>query len=129
MLNDVLDILNPRTRFTAEGTFWTERPDSADEGGMRFNYEYVDPFSKTYRRLFGNIQSFDAGETAVRTNDLLPFKVGAFVMTAEGTLFTITQAAKDFQSASKQALRLLGTPLGTEYVLRLVNVENPWGAK
>lgn len=50
-------------------------------------------------------------------------------MTAEGTLFAITQAAKDFQSASKQALRLLGTPLGTEYVLRLVNVENAWGVK
>ena len=129
MLNDALDILNPRSRFTAEGTFWTERPDSLIEGGQKFNYEYVDPFSKTYRRLYGNIQSFNTGETAIRTNDLLPFKVGAFVMTAEGTLFAITQAAKDFQSASKQALRLLGTPLGTEYVLRLVNVENAWGVK
>lgn len=128
MIYDALDILLPRERFTAEGKYWEGRPE-IKEGGALFNYEYVDPLSKTYRRLFGNIQSFDARETAIRTNDLLPFKVGAFVMTSEGTLFTIVQAAKDFQSASKQALRLLGTPLGTEYVLRLVNAENAWGTK
>ena len=130
MLNDSLDILNPRGRYTAEGTYWAERPDSTDAGGTRFNYEYVDPFSKTYRVLFGNIQSVEAGETTIRTNDIIGFQPGGFVMTADGRLFNVLQVAKDYSSANKQALRLLGTPLSTEFVLRLVTApDNVWGAR
>lgn len=130
MISDALDILNPRERFTAEGTYWNERPDSAEQGGgKKFNFEYVDVYSRTYRRLFGNMQSYEAGEVAIRTNDDLNYKTEGYFMSQDGTLFRIIQVAKDYQAASKQALRLLGTPLGTEFVIRAVNVDNPWGAK
>lgn len=129
MLNDALDILNPRGRYTAEGTYWTERPDSANEGGMKFNYEWVDPMSKAYRVLYGTVQSVEAGETAIRTNDNLGFSSGGFVMTADGQLFQVIQVSKDFSSVPKQALRLFGTPIMTEFVLRLVTVPNPWEAQ
>lgn len=128
MVHDSLDLFTPRSRFTATGTYWTERPDSADMGGIKFNYEYVDPMSKTYRILFGNIQTDEAGNTTIRTNDNLGFKDGQWVMTADGQLFQIEQVAKDFADAPKQALRFFGTPLMTEFVLRLITVPNPWGA-
>lgn len=129
MINDALDILNPRNKFTAEGKFWTERPDTADQAGQTFTFEYVDTFSKTFRRLFGNIQSFEAGEVAIRTNDTLDYSPNGYFMTQDGMLFRIIQVMKDYQASSKQALRFLGTPLGTEYVIRAVAVPNPWGAK
>ena len=129
MIYDALDILLPRARFTAEGKFWTERPDSADEGGAKFNYEYVDPASRSYRRLFGNMQVFDANEVAIRTNDLLPWDAEKYFMTADGALYRVLQVQKDYADAPKQAMRLLGTPIGTQYVIRGVRIDNPWGAK
>ena len=129
MVHDSLDLFTPRSRFTATGKFWTERPDSADEGGTAFNYEYVDTSTRAYRRLFSNMQSFEAGEVAIRTNDLLPWKAKCYFMTADGALYRILEVQKDRRAAPKQAMRLLGTPLGTEFVIRAVNVENPWGAK
>lgn len=129
MIYDALDILMPRSSFTAAGEFWTERPDSADMGGMPFNYEYVDPASRAYRKLFANLQSFEAGEVAIRTNDILPWSAKGYFMTADGELYRIVDVQKDYSSVPKQALRLFGTPLLTEYVIRGVNVPNPWGTK
>lgn len=129
MVNDSLDLFTPRSRFSATGTYWPERPDSADKGGTPFNYEYVDPSSRAYRRLFGNIQSFNAGEIAIRMNDLIDWSNKGYFMTTDGSVYRIDSVQKDYSSAPKQAMRLFGTPLGTEYVIRGVNVPNPWGAK
>lgn len=129
MVHDSLDLFTPRSRFTAAGKFWTERPDSADEGGMAFNYEYVEPSSRSYRRLFGTMQTFDADEIAIRSNDILPWDAEKYFMTADGALYRVLQALKDYTDAPKQAMRLLGTPIGTQYVIRGVRIDNPWGAK
>lgn len=131
MIYDALDILLPRSRFTAAGKFWPSRPDSLElyESGVQFNYEYINPASRAYRRLYANIQSHDAGEIAVRTNDILPFNAECFFMTADGKLYQIVDVQEDFSSAPEQALRLFGRPLGTEYLIRGVRVDNPWGAK
>lgn len=129
MVHDSLDLFTPRSRFTATGKFWPDRPDSADEGGKAFNYEYVDPSSRSYRRLFGTMQAFDAGEIVIRSNDLLPWDAEKYFMTADGALYRVLQAQKDYSVAPKQAMRTLGTPLGTQYVIRGVRVDNPWGAK
>ena len=129
MVHDSLDLFTPRSRFTATGKFWTERPDSADEGGTAFNYEYVEPSSRSYRRLFGSMQTFDADEIAIRSNDILPWDAEKYFMTADGALYRVLQAQKDYTDAPKQAMRLLGTPIGTQYVIRGVRIDNPWGAK
>lgn len=129
MINDSLDLMNPRGRYTATGSYYKERFDSPDEGSQQFNYEYVDPLSRSYRRLFGNIQSFDAGETAIRTNDQLDYVVGGTIVTQDGQIFLIQQIAKDFQDAPKQVLRLFGTPVSVTYLLRLITIKNPWGIK
>ncbi len=126
MIRDILDILNPRTRFTATANYYSETMDGPDVGAQQFNYEYVNPFSNTYRRLFSNIQGV-AGEVAIRTDDQLKFKINGIVITQDGQAFKIIQIEKDYQAANKQAMRILGTPISTEYVLRLVSIDNPWG--
>ena len=127
MIRDALDILNPKGKFTASATYYDEDIIDPSIGGKQFNYEYINPYSNTYRRLFANIQSFDAGNTAIRTNDCLPYKINGIVITQDGQAFRIVSVEKDFQSAPKQVLRLFGTPVAVQYVIRMVKDENPWG--
>ena len=128
MITDVLDVLNPRSRFTAVASYYEEPIDGPEVGAKQFNYEYVNPYSNTYRRLFSNIQS-EAGEVAIRTDDQLNYVINGIVITQDGKAFKILQIEKDYQATPKQVLRLLGTPVSTEYVLRLVSVPNPWGIR
>lgn len=126
MIRDILDLLNPHTQFALAGTYYSERPDGPDVGGQPFNYEYVDPSTKTWRSLFANIQ-VSAGETAIRTDDQLSFKTGnGIVRLQDGSWYTIEQKATDYQAAPKQAFRVLPVPVGTQYILRLVAIEEPW---
>ena len=128
MIFDTLDLMNPKTRFTATGSYYIEDMDGTVDGAQQFNYEYVNPFSNTYKRLFANVQG-SAGEVAIRTDDQLKFAVNATVITQDGQAFKILQVEKDYQAANKQVMRLFGTPVSVEYVLRLVRIENPWGIK
>lgn len=127
MMRDALDILNPKGRFTATASYYPEECDDPSLGAQKFNYEYVSPYSRAWKILFGNIQSFDAGETAIRTNDNLGFKVNGIVITQDGNAFRIVSIEKDYQSANKQVMRIFGTPVSVQYLLRLVSDENPWG--
>lgn len=126
MIFDILDLLAPRAQFSLTGKYYEERPDSPDIGAQEFNYEYVDPFSQSYRRLFANIQG-SGGETAIRTNDQLNYKINGIIITQDGRAFKIIQCETDYQSVPKQAFRYLPVPVGTEFVLRLVKMDNPWG--
>ena len=127
MIRDALDILNPRARFTATGTFYQEMPESADIGGISFPYEDVDPSSRDFRRLFSNFQALTAGEIAIRTNARLPFRANQYIVLSSGEMYIITSVQTDRSRAPKQAMRFVGIPVGVEFVLRMVNVPNPWG--
>lgn len=128
MIHDSLDLFMPRSRFTATGKFYARKPE-VDADSIAFNYEYVNPYSAAYRRLFSNIQD-TSGEIAIRTNDILnPVANESYVLLADGRLFRVEQVEIDYQSAPKQAMRLLGVPLGTTYLMRLVAEDNPWGVR
>ncbi len=126
MIHDILDIMNPRQRFTLTGRYYSEPLNGPDVGAQQFNYEYVNPYSKTWRNLFANIQVND-GRTAIRTNDQLSFKSGSgIVILQDGTAYLIEEKMKDYQAAEKEAFRILPVPVSTQYVLRLVETANPW---
>lgn len=125
---DWLDIANPSPNFTAAANYYEQTIDDPSVGGQSFRFEYVEPLSNTYKRLFGNIQSTDTeGELTIRTNNHLPFRVESYIVFPDSRAFQIVQVMKDVQRAPKQALRLFPTPVGTEYVIRMVRIENPWG--
>lgn len=124
---DWLDVAKPSEKYPATATYYEDDIDDPSIGGQSFRYDYVDPLSKTYRMLFGNIQSTDGeGECAIATVDKLPFTIGAYVKTQDGKYFQIKQVQQDFSSVPKQAMRILPVPVGTRYVIRMVRVENPW---
>ena len=128
MIRDILDIMNPKQSFTCTAHYYSEPFNGPEIGAQQFNYEYVNPFSNTYRRLFANIQG-TAGEVTIRTDDQLKYKVNGIVITQDGQAFKIIQIEKDYQAAQKQVMRILGTPVSTQYVMRLVSVDNPWGVE
>lgn len=122
---DYLDLITLKTRFTASGRYYSEPVDGAETGAKHFSYEYVNPLSQTYRRLFANVQT-EAGEVAIRTADNLGYKTDGIVILQNGKTFRIIQTETDYQAAPKQALRLFGNPSGTQYVMRIIEVQNAW---
>lgn len=129
MIRSSLDLNAPRAQYTARGSYYKHEPEYEEISAEHFAYAYIDPLSKTFRRLYGNYQSFTAGELAIRTRDRLEWKVNAFVVTSDGAMYVITDIQQDFSSAPKQAFRIAGIPVGVEWVLRLVPYQNPWGIK
>lgn len=124
-MQDALDILNPRNRYTAEGVIYSDRPE-VEGGGVRFWYRYVNPYSATYRRLYANIQG-ESGEAVIRTNDRIkPVINKSVVRLSDGRTYNVVQVDQDFQDAPEQALRVIGVPVGTSLVLRLLPVDEPW---
>ena len=126
MIKDILDVFNPKQRFTLTGTYYADRPIAPDAGGEEFNFEYVNPYSNTWRSLFANIQA-NVGRAAIRTDDQLDFTAGkGVVILNDGKMYSIEEKSTDYQAAPKQTFRVLPTPVGTEYVLRLIAIDNPW---
>lgn len=127
MIRDLLDFENPQyARYTQTGTWYPDIVAGPDNGGHVIRYEHVDMLSRGWRRLFGNVQDFNAGETSIRTPDLHAYKSGSIVKLQDGGTYTVLQAAKDYSTAPKQAYRIQGLPIGVTAVLRLVERQDGW---
>lgn len=126
MIRDSLDLMNPRGRFTATATYYERRPDGPALGGQEFHYEYVSPYSKTYQLLFANVQ-VEAGETIIRTDDFLAYKSDGIVVTQDGKTFSVIRVERDLSGTPKQVMRLIGVPVSAHFVLRLIEIADPWG--
>lgn len=125
-VKDIRSLLQKRAEQTLTGTFYEARPQTPEDGGAAFHYEYVNPSSWTFRRLFGNVVGNQFSLTAVKTVTPLPWRVSSFVLTQDGRLYSILQVERDLASVGKQAQRFFCDPAGVSYVLRLMEVENPW---
>ena len=127
MIRDLLDFENPQyARYTQTGTWYPDIVARPDNGGHVIRYEHVDMLSRGWRRLFGNVQDFNAGETSIRTPDLHAYKSGSVVKLQDGGTYTVLLAAKDYSTAPKQAYRIQGLPIGVTAVLRLVERQDGW---
>lgn len=133
---DLLDILQGRAAQTNPGTYYEKLPEALpfftnaadlykDAAGTPIDYEYVDPTEYHYKSLLGNMIDKDGATTTIKTRDALEYRVGGYIVLADGGLYAIISVTRDTSAASKQAMRFSSIPLDTEYVIRLVQVENP----
>ena len=135
---DILDILSGRASQTNPATYYPTKPEAIlyvtqpeelyllDHGGLPIDVEILDPESYSLRQLFSDVT--DKGRyTAVKTRDQNDYKIGGYIAMADGTLYIIDVVTVDKSSASKQAMRFNPLPLGTEFILRLIEVENERG--
>ena len=124
---DLLDILRLKDTEYLTGTYYARQPFTPEDDGIAFTYEMVDPKSKTYAKLINNLEE-PSSVTAIRTDDDCGFEINGYVATQGGDLWIVQEVLKNVQNDNtKEALRLLTETVQTEYVIRLLKVENPWG--
>lgn len=132
---DILDLLSGRAAQTLPATYYAKRPETVlfptteadlyklDHGGQPIDVEILDPRSYSLRSLFADITD-TGGYLAVKTRDQICYKIGGYIATQDAKLYIIDAVTVDTSAASKQAMRFNPIPLGTEYILRLMEVEN-----
>lgn len=122
---DFLDFLTVKDEEVLTGTYYKRRPTTTDDGGVTFNYDVVDESDRAYSALLNTLQTEQAMQT-IKTNDLCGFKIKGYVVTQDGVLWQITSILKKIvKPENKQALRILKQTIETEYIIRLLAVDNP----
>lgn len=124
---DFLDMINPRDDFFFTGFYYERMPKTQDDGREVFNYRHINPYSRTFAMMMSAVQN-DEQVTAIKTHDDLKWRTKGYVSTQNGQMWIIDQVIMDEQIPGyEQSARITKTPASTEYILRLVRVENPWG--
>lgn len=124
-----MDIMAPRAEQVCVGKYYENYPKTPEIAGERFEYEYIDPTSWRFKNLFSNVTANESTTAAIKTKINLKWKVDGFVRLQDGRFYAIVAVAQDFNAAPKQAFRYFGNPAGVEFVIRLVEKDEPWGIK
>lgn len=126
---DFLDLLTVKDEEVLTGTYYARRPITPQDQGIRFAYDIVDPNDRSYHNILNTLNTTMSIQT-IKTNDLCGFQVKGYVTLQDGGLWQISGIIKHaVKDGAKQALRLLKQTIETEYVIRLIEVDNPWGLK
>ena len=128
-MRDFLDFLHIQDEEVLSGTYYARLPITSQDAGEPFQYDIVDDNDKTYSLLLNNIQTEQSIQT-IKTSDASGFKVKGYVVTQDGALWQITGIIKKLSKPeNKQALRILTETVESEYIIRLLQVDNPMGLK
>jgi hypothetical protein len=95
--------------------------------GVDVDYEYVDPTEWHYKTLLSNLTETEAASATIKTTEPLKYNPRAFFLLDNGRLCQMLSVTEDTAAAQREAARLMPVPIGTEYVIRLLEIENPWG--
>ncbi len=121
----ILNFLSIKVEEVLTATYYPRIPETPQDSGVEFQYDIVDEKDKAYSTLLNNLQT-DNGTSAIKTNDMCGFKVNGYVATQDGSFWQITNVSKHLvKPNTKQALRLMKETAETEYLLRLIEVDNP----
>lgn len=135
---DFLDIMEGKYAKTHTGRYFERLPDTVTypatiediynlSEGQDFDYEVVDPTAWRYKTLISNLEDTQAADATIKTCEALVWKVKKHVVLDTGRLMLIISVTEDVSAVEREAARLMPVPIGTEYILRLIEVENPWG--
>ena len=128
---DLLDILEGRYNQTFAGRYYSKLPtpktNVSQPGPAYFDYSHVDPTEYHYTQLLGNLLLTDAANCTIKTKSPIDFAINKHVALQDGKLYLVCSITVDNARSAKEAARLRIFPVGTEKVLRLKEVEDPWG--
>lgn len=128
---DFLDILQGRYEQTYNGRYYKKLPtpaiDASEAAPQPFDYEHVDVTEWRYQQLIGNLIVTDAANTTIKTRTSIKFTPNTHVALQDGNLYLITSITEDPRSVPKEAARIMVVPVGLEKVIRLRQVDDPWG--
>ncbi len=123
----ILDFLTPKDDEYMTGYYYERRPKSPDDGRMKFRYSRLDPYSRVFDTALGQMR-LDRETYSLKTRTSLPWKVKGYISAQNGKFFQIAEVLKNDQPrGSEEVLRLFKSAPETEYTIRLVCMDNPWG--
>lgn len=125
---DFLDFITVSDEEVLQGTYYSKRPKTPTVKGVGFSYDIIDPNDKTYSKLLDNIKT-DRATLTIKSNDSCGFAIGGYIATQDGDFWQIQGISKKHNDENKYSLRILKNAVCTEYVLRLIIVENPMELK
>jgi hypothetical protein len=131
MRNDygILPFLVVKDEEVLTATYYNRIPETPQDVGDEFQYDIVNEKDKTYSTILNGLQT-DRATCSIVTDDDCGFKINGYVATQEGSFWQITNIVKRLvRKENKQALRFMKETAETEYLLGLVEVDNPWELK
>lgn len=121
---DFMDFLVDSTDEYLTGYFYKKRPKSQEDGRIKFNYRQLDPNSRVFGKLLGEVRA-DRATYAIRTNDMCGFNVGGYIITQNGLIWQITEVITNEESkGSNDALRWFTTAVNAECSVRMVQIDD-----
>lgn len=106
------------------GYFYKRRPKSHDDGAITFQYKQLDPNSRVFDKVLGNIRA-DSARYAISTNDDCGFNVGGYIVTQNGLFWQITEVVtNEEQKATKNALRWFKRVTNADTSIRMIQVND-----
>ncbi len=127
MGNAFLDFMTPKDDEFMTGYYYERRPVSPDDGRQKFFYSRLDPYARVFDTALGTMR-LDRQTYSLKTRTNLDWKVKGYISAQNGRFFQIVEILEDEQvRGSEEVLRLFKRAPETEYTIRLVRVDNPWG--
>ena len=109
------------------GYYYERRPVSPEDGREVFTYSRLDPYSRVFDTQLGQMR-IDRETYSLKTKTNLSWKVKGYISAQNGKFFQIVEVLTNEQpKGSEDVLRLFKRAVETEYTIRLIKVDNPWG--
>ena len=134
---DYLDLMQGKFYQLETGKYYKKLPTAKVPGdstvqdpdtvGIPFDYETLDPTEWHYKQLLSNIIDAQGATVTIKTKSALEWRNNGYIVAMSGNLYRIISVTEDVRAASPEARALFAIPVGTDFVIRLVEVDNPWG--
>lgn len=123
---DFIDMLSIHDHDFLEGNYYPKKPKSPKDHSILFGYEMVDENAVSYAKILNNLRA-DQATCTIRTHEDIGWKIKGYVVTQDDLCWQIVDFRKILMPESnKEALRVVKQSSQTEYIIRLIAVENPW---
>lgn len=121
---DYIDFLVDTTNEYLTGYFYKKRPISAEDGKIAFKYKQLDPNSRVFGKVLGEVRA-DRATYAIKTNDQCGFNIGGYIITQNGLIWQITEVITNEEvKGGNDVLRWFKRAKNAECSVRMVQVDN-----
>lgn len=125
---DLLSLFQGRGDKTLTGSYYDKTPLTPANASEAFDYEYIDGNSYEYKMIIGNLRA-DSNVAVISTKDACKWKRNSHVVLQDGNLYVIKSIRPDLKNISKLSYRLHNVAYDVDYIVSLIEVDNPYGLK